>query len=101
MEVHKYYLQYETLGVVVAIGEKCYAIEGKSESEYIKVYTLVNTSGLVTLGQEIQKYNKSAICYFQCVVSDGHTSTLAVVNGINVNIIESIKARDLVKKKLE
>ena len=29
-----------TLGVVVAIGEKCYAIEGKSESNYIKVYTL-------------------------------------------------------------
>ena len=40
MEAHKYYPQYETLGVVVAIGEKCYAIEGKPESEYIKVYTL-------------------------------------------------------------
>ena len=41
MEVHKYYPQYETLGVVVAIGEKCCAIEGKSETEYIKVYTLL------------------------------------------------------------
>ena len=40
MEVHKYYPQYETFGVVVAIGEKCYAVEGKSESEYIKIYTL-------------------------------------------------------------
>ena len=62
MELQKYYPQNETLGVV-AIGEKCYAIEGKSESEYIKVYTLqdifVNTSDLVTSGQEIQRYNKS------------------------------------------
>lgn len=40
MIVHKYYPQYETLGVVVAIGDKCYALEGKSESEYIKVCTL-------------------------------------------------------------
>ena len=36
--------------------------------------------------------------YFQCVVSDGHTSTLAIVKGANVNIIETIKAKDLVKK---
>ena len=36
--------------------------------------------------------------YFQCVVSDGHTSTLAIVKGTNVNIIETIKAKDLVKK---
>ena len=40
MEVHKYYPQYETLGVLVAIGEKCYAAEGKSEFEYIKVSAL-------------------------------------------------------------
>ena len=40
MEVHKYYPQYETLGVVVSIGERCYAVEGKPESEYIKVHTL-------------------------------------------------------------
>ena len=39
MEVDKYYPQYETLGVV-AIGEKCYATEGKPESKNIKVYTL-------------------------------------------------------------
>ena len=31
--------------------------------------------------------------YFQCVVSDGHTSTLAIVKGANVNIIETIKAK--------
>ena len=37
--------------------------------------------------------------YFQCVVSDGHTSTLAIVKGANVNIIETIKAKDLVKIK--
>ena len=36
--------------------------------------------------------------YFQCVVSDGRTSTLAIVKGANVNIIETIKAKDLVKK---
>ena len=36
--------------------------------------------------------------YFQCVVSDGHTSTLAIVKGANVNIIETIKVKDLVKK---
>ena len=36
--------------------------------------------------------------YFQCVVSDGHTSTLAIVKGANVNITETIKAKDLVKK---
>ena len=35
--------------------------------------------------------------YFQCVVSDGHTSTLAIVKGANVNI-ETIKVKDLVKK---
>ena len=40
MEVHKYYPQYETLVVVVSIGEKCYVVEGKPESEYIKVHTL-------------------------------------------------------------
>ena len=36
--------------------------------------------------------------HFQCVVSDGHTSTLAIVKGANVNIIETIKVKDLVKK---
>ena len=63
MEVHRYYPQYETLGVVVSIGERCYAVEGKPESEYIKVHTLqnifVNTSYLRTSEQEIQNYNKS------------------------------------------
>ena len=43
MEVHKYYPQYETLEVVVAIREKCYAIEGKPESEYTtKTYLLIH-----------------------------------------------------------
>ena len=37
--------------------------------------------------------------YFQCVVSDRHTSTIAIVKGANVNIIETIKAKDLVKIK--
>ena len=58
----------------------------------------VNTSYLRTLEQEIQKYNKSYMFYFQCVVSNGHTSTLAIVKGANVNIIETIKVKDLVKK---
>ena len=58
----------------------------------------VNTSYLRTSEQEIQNYNKSEMFYFQCVVSDGHTSTLAIVKGANVNIIETIKAKDLVKK---
>ena len=40
MEVHKYYPQCETLGVVVSIGEICFAVEGKPESEYIKVHAL-------------------------------------------------------------
>ena len=40
MEVHRYYPQYETLGAVVSIGERCYAVEGKPESKYIKVHTL-------------------------------------------------------------
>ena len=40
MEVHRYYPQYETLGVAVPIGERCYAVEGKPESEYIKVHIL-------------------------------------------------------------
>ena len=40
MEVHRYFPQYETLGVVVSIGERCYAVEGKPKSEYIKVHTL-------------------------------------------------------------
>ena len=40
MEVHKYYPQYKTLKVAVAIEEKCYAIEGKPETIYIKVCTL-------------------------------------------------------------
>ena len=35
------------------------------------------------------------------LVLDGHTSTLAIVRGTNVNIIEAIKARDLVKKRPE
>ena len=60
MEVHKDYPQYETLGVVVSIGEICFAVEVKPESEYIKVHTLQkHISYLRTSEQEIQKYNKS------------------------------------------
>ena len=62
MEFQKYYPQHETFGVVVAIGEKCYAVEEKvnlNTSRYINYKNIyVNPCELVTCGQEILMCNK-------------------------------------------